>query len=137
MDIQTQGGAITVTATGPATNIDVHIQPKGGGKIYLEGPIVGVGAGAAAGVTLASAAALTIPVGYGRGMHISGTTSVTSIVATNVPADTVITLIFDGILTFTDGNNLKLAGDMTTSADDAITLYYDGFNFYELSRSAN
>jgi hypothetical protein len=52
-------------------------------------------------------------------------------------AGVVITLIFDGALTFTDGNNLKLAGNFVTTADDTITLAYDGTNFYEIARSVN
>ena len=32
-----------------------------------------------------------------------------------------MTLMFQGILTFTDGNNLKLAGNFVTTADDTIT----------------
>lgn len=86
------------------------------------------------GADVASASAI---VPTGNVFHVTGTTNITSITATNVPAGSKLTLIFDGILTFTDGNNLKLAGDFTTSADDTITLVYDGTNFYEVARSAN
>jgi hypothetical protein len=40
-------------------------------------------------------------------------------------------------LTFTDGNNLKIAGNFVTSADDTITLVCDGTNWFETCRSAN
>ena len=43
----------------------------------------------------------------------------------------------DGILTFTDGSNLKLNGNFVTTADDTITLVYDGTNWYEMCRSVN
>ncbi len=86
------------------------------------------------GAAVASAAAI-IPTG--NVFHVTGTTNVTSITAGGVLPGAVITIIFDGILTFTDGNNLKLAGNFTTSADDTITLVYDGTNFYEVARSAN
>ena len=87
------------------------------------------------GASVASATAMPIPTG--RVFHVTGTTDITSITATNLQSGVVITLIFDGILTFTDGNNLKLAGNFVTSADDTITLAYDGTNFYEVSRSVN
>jgi len=41
------------------------------------------------------------------------------------------------VLTFTDGNNLKLAGDFVTTADDTTQLMCDGTNWYEMSRSVN
>ena len=87
------------------------------------------------GAAVASATALPVPTG--NGFHVTGTTNITSMTATNLLAGVVVTLIFDDVLTFTDGNNLKLAGDFVTTADDSISLYYDGTNFYEQSRSVN
>lgn len=87
------------------------------------------------GASVASATALPLPTG--RVFHVTGTTTVTSITSTNFAAGAVITLIFDGILTFTDGSNLKLNGNFVTSTDDTITLVYDGTNWYEMCRSAN
>lgn len=87
------------------------------------------------GASVASATAMPAPTG--RVFHVTGTTSITSVLTTGIPAGTVVTLIFDGILTFTDGNNLKLAGNLVTTADDTITLAFDGTNFYEVSRSVN
>jgi hypothetical protein len=86
------------------------------------------------GAAVASAAAI---VPTGSCFHVTGTTTITSITATNVPAGAILTIIFDGALTFTDGSNLKLAGNFVTTADDTITLRYDGTNFYEMSRSVN
>jgi hypothetical protein len=88
----------------------------------------------ALGAAVASAAAI---VPTGEVFHVTGTTNITSITATNVKPGQRITIIFDGILTFTDGSNLKLAGNLVTTADDTITLVYDGVNFYEVGRSVN
>ncbi|MFH2073995.1 MAG: hypothetical protein ABIJ57_01430 [Pseudomonadota bacterium] len=85
--------------------------------------------------TVASATALLLP-GTGRLFHVSGTTDITSIQGNFWPGRQV-TLIFDGILTFTDGSNLKLAGNLVSSGDDTITLQYDGANWYEVCRSVN
>jgi hypothetical protein len=97
-------------------------------KVQVDSVFTNVGA------NVASASSI-IPTG--NTFHVTGTTTITSITATNIKAGQVITIIFDGILTFTDGSNLKLAGNFTTSADATITLRYDGSNFYEMSRSIN
>lgn len=67
---------------------------------------------------------------------ISGTVNITSADVVGCNGRTV-RLIFQGVLTFTDGSNLKLAGNFVTTADDVITLVCDGTNWYEVSRSAN
>jgi hypothetical protein len=87
------------------------------------------------GAAVASATAMPVPTG--RVFHVTGTTTITSITSTNFQSGACVTLIFDGILTFTDGSNLKLAGDFVTSADDTISLCYDGSNWYETGRSVN
>ncbi len=84
--------------------------------------------------TVASAAALTLPPGE-EIVAVTGTTSVTSMTADR--AGKRVTLVFAAALTFTDGNNLKLAGNFVTTADDTITLICDGTNWYEIARSAN
>lgn len=85
--------------------------------------------------TVASATALTLPLGA-EAFKISGTTNITSVVATGWIGRTV-RLVFQDVLTFTDGSNLKLAGNLTTSADDSITLVCDGTNWFEVGRSVN
>jgi hypothetical protein len=85
--------------------------------------------------TVASAANIVIPMGV-RTAVISGTVTITSITAAGHEGET-ITLVFQDVLTFTDGSNLKLAGDFVTTADDTITLWCDGTNWYEKSRSVN
>lgn len=87
------------------------------------------------GAAVASAAALPLPTG--NVFHVTGTTNVTSITSTNFASGVCITLIFDGVLTVTDGSNLKLAGNFVTTADDTITLIYDGTNWYETARAVN
>lgn len=77
----------------------------------------------------------------GTMFHVTGTTNITSVIGTiggfNIINGTEITIIFDGVLTFTDGSNLKLNGNFVTTADDSITLKFDGTNWYEISRSTN
>jgi hypothetical protein len=62
-------------------------------------------------------------------------TSVTTCDANN--NGRLVTLVFDGVLTFTDGSNLILAGDFVTTANDVISLACDGTNWYEKGRSVN
>lgn len=145
------GKAGTVVATGNVTSGNYFITPTGAGLLvtsagYFEGfgdgtfraknisaaTTTAILGGSAA---VASAAALPVPVG---GLyHITGTTNVTSITSTNLASGVCIVLIFDGVLTFTDGSNLKLAGNFVTTADDTITLCYDGTNWYETARAVN
>lgn len=88
-----------------------------------------------AAVSIASASTLAIPNGQ-RVATITGTTGVTNITATG-HSGAVVTLIFSGALTVTDGGNLRLAGNFTTTADDTLTLACDGTNWHEVARSAN
>ena len=88
----------------------------------------------AKGTDVASTAAMTLGSG-GNYFDITGTTTITSITAKQ--AGTIVVLQFDGVLTFTDGSNLILAGNFTTSANDTITLISDGTNWHEMARSAN
>jgi hypothetical protein len=88
------------------------------------------------GVAVASATSPTLD--HGNIFHITGTTTITSL----NPCDSnntgrEVTLIFDGALTFSDGNNLILAGNFVTTANDTIKLVCDGSNWYEIARSLN
>lgn len=88
------------------------------------------------GAAVASATALPVPTG--NVFHVTGTTTITSITATNLQSGVCFTMIFDDALTLTDGSNLKLNGDFVTTADDTIPLCFDGTNFYESgARSVN
>jgi hypothetical protein len=84
--------------------------------------------------SVASAATVTLPV-IGKFFTITGTTPITSLTASWKHRR--VTLSFADALTFTDGSNLKLAGNFTTTADDTITLVSDGANWIEQSRSVN
>jgi hypothetical protein len=84
--------------------------------------------------SVASAATVTIP-RSALVVNITGTTGITSITAAE-PGRRVV-LRFAGILTVTDGSNLKLAGNFTTAADSTLELVCDGTNWIELGRSAN
>ena len=84
--------------------------------------------------TVASAGTVTLPVGR-TSVTITGTTGITSITAT--PANTRVLLIFSGILTVTDGSNLKLAGNLVTTASSTLSLISDGTNWIETARSVN
>jgi hypothetical protein len=86
-------------------------------------------------ISLASAATLTLPA-VGSIFLITGTTNITSIVATGCNGRE-ITLIFAGILTASDGGNLKLAGNFVTTADDSLRLVSDGTSWFEVARSVN
>lgn len=85
--------------------------------------------------TVASAATIAIAIGQ-RVVSVTGTTNITSVTATG-HSGAVVTLIFAGVLTFTDGSNLKLAGNFTTAADATITIACNGTNWYEVARSTN
>lgn len=120
------GGITTIECNGTISNV-----PADGSFGGLTRGVLRLGY-----ATLASATALVLPV-YGSIFSVSGTTTITSITGTNAYEGRQITLIFDDVLTFTDGNNLKIAGNFTTSAADTITLVAVGGNFYEIARSAN
>lgn len=102
-----------------------------GGTTVLRFDAVGLALKSGAIVPSAPAIALT-----GNVQHISGTTNITSI-SSPTSAGFIATLIFDGVLTFTDGGNLVLAGNFVTTAGDSITLIYDGTVWVELCRSVN
>lgn len=69
----------------------------------------------------------------GNYYDITGTTNLDSIAAQTVGK--VVALQFDGILTLTDGGNLKLHGNFITAAGATLVLQSDGTDWYELSRA--
>lgn len=88
--------------------------------------------------SVVAATALTLPAQGSENpvFLITGNTAITSIVTTGW-AGRRVTLIFSGTPTFTDGSNLKLAGNLVATADDTISLVCDGTNFYEIGRAVN
>lgn len=81
------------------------------------------------------ASAANIALGEGKLFTITGSIGITSIDIK--PADTEVFLKFSAALTVTDGSNLKLAGNLTTTASTILHLISDGTNWWEVSRSAN
>jgi hypothetical protein len=123
-------------ATGLGTTLDTLLRRHSAGVTSLgDDTASSIRSLQGGGAAVASAAALPLPTG--RVFHVTGTTTVTSITSTNFEAGVCITLIFDGILTFTDGGNLTLAGNFVTTADDTISLCYDGTNWFETGRAVN
>ena len=128
-DLESAGGIIRSSRYGEAAGqgfltIDAE-------KVKLTGTLK-----QAASANVASAA--TTALSAGNLFRITGSTGITTL----NPCDTnnngrQVVLIFDGALTVTDGSNLKLAGNFTTTADDTLTLACDGSNWYEVARSVN
>jgi hypothetical protein len=79
--------------------------------------------------SIASAATVALP--GGPIVEVTGTTSITNITAD--AAGRIVIVKFTGALTLTDGGNLKLGGNFTTSADDAILIFCDGTNWYQVA----
>jgi hypothetical protein len=124
----TGAGAITLTATAGGVTANV----AAGKAITLNGTV-----NHKVGSNIASPAGGELTLGEGQYFLITGTNNITSIAAASTTAGRLVILRFDGVLTFTDGNNLKIAGNFVTSDEDTITLISDGTNWYEVSRSAN
>ncbi len=89
------------------------------------------------GSDISSAATIAIPAS-GDVFIVSGTTTITAVNTCDASsAGRRVSLLFSGALTFTDGGNLKLAGDFVTTADDSITIACNASDWVELSRSVN
>lgn len=144
--VEVNGGSLTLAGSLPAqtawtsgalgTGTDTGFTRFGVGVVRVTNASTGVRGLLGGGAAVASAAALPLPTG--RVFHVTGTTSITSITSTNFQSGVCITMIFDGILTVTDNNGtLDTAGNFVTSANDTISLCYDGTNWYETGRSVN
>lgn len=96
----------------------------------------GLGTGSQTIPTRASAGELRL-FGLQNVYTISGTTTITSINASDSTPNRRVTLIFTSTAQMTDGSNLKLAGNFTGAADRTITLVCDGTNWFETARSTN
>jgi hypothetical protein len=99
----------------------------------------------AMGATVASANNLTLGAD-GTLFHISGTTTINAITTANWQAGSRIRLIFDASVTVKNNTaggggtaKMLLAGgvDFSATANDELTLDWDGTNFIEASRSVN
>lgn len=125
----------TTTVSGLDGTKDVGIRRQAAGVLAIEGTTTtGVRGLLGGGANVASAATLPLPTG--RIFHVTGTTGFNAITSTNFESGAVITLIFDGILTVTGSASLIIVGGtMVTSANDTLTLGYDGTAWYETSRT--
>lgn len=97
-------------------------------NVHFDDPVVhGADIGSAATVTLRR----------GRFFHVTGTTAITTLNPQVTWERRPITFIMDSTASFTDGGNMKLAGNGPNTADDTITMAYDGTSWYEIARSVN
>ena len=87
-------------------------------------------------VTIASDSTLDVPE-TGDTFYVSGTTTINNLSATVERPGRRVTLIFLASVTVNDGGNLKLAGSLSATADDTLSLVYDGTSWVETSRSVN
>lgn len=86
----------------------------------------------------AVASANPLPTPTGRVFHVTGTTGFNAIQSGNFAAGVCITMIFDDALTVTDNAiALDLAGNFVTTANDTLSVCYDGNLWYETGRSVN
>lgn len=78
------------------------------------------------GANVASAATTNIWTTDGHTIHITGTTTITSL-GTAPQAGAMKQVVFDGVLTLTHGTNLNIVGaaNITTSAGDRMIVYAD------------
>lgn len=93
------------------------------------------------GVDVASGNNVTL--GNGNYFDVTGTTQVNTIAGTNWTAGSVVTLQFDGAVTVAHntagtGASILLAGaiDFSATANDTLTLVYDGTTWRETARAA-
>jgi len=132
------GGSIARTAGGVlsgSTGAGALVSFDAGTKdVMLVVPTKSGILGAGGGATIASGAALPVPTG--RVVHVSGTTGITSVLATNLEVGTVVTLVFDAELDVTKGSNLVIEDNFHALANSTLTIAYDGTNWYEVTRSA-
>lgn len=112
----------SITAAGSDTDISITLTPKGAGTVDLSTAAINEVEGAA----VASAATADIWATDGNTVHVTGTTTITSLgTAPNAGASRWI--IFDGALTLTHAANLNLPGsaNITTAAGDFARVYAD------------
>jgi hypothetical protein len=89
------------------------------------------------GAAVASVAAITAT---GNSFIVTGTADITSVDTTGITAGTMLVLTFSGIAAtngVVDGGNLKLSANLLYTPDDTLTLWFDGTNWREISRSVN
>jgi hypothetical protein len=130
--------AYGITCVGTVTNLQIDgVDVRGNAVSDLNIPAAGVllsNCLTDVSSSVASASTIALPQAHDF-VTITGTTGIATITASR--SGRLVTLIFSGVLTVTDGSNLKLAGNFTTTADDTLTLRSDGTNWIEVARSVN
>jgi len=123
------GGALVFATapalTGAATAVDLTLS----GRLKTD-----------KGANVASATATELGAD-GNTFRITGTTTIVTIVTTDWSTGSVIHLNFAGVLTVTNGTGagaIRLGdqANMTTAAEDTLSLFYNGTEWVEISRSS-
>lgn len=86
--------------------------------------------------TVASGPTVDVPE-TGDTFYVSGTTTIDNLSNTAERPGRRVTFIFLASLTVSEGGNLKLAGPFSATADDTLSLVFDGTNWVETARSVN
>ncbi|CAN7678785.1 hypothetical protein [Mesorhizobium sp. LjNodule214] len=79
--------------------------------------------------TIASAATITLN-GSDKVFKVSGTTDISAVSPVAAYAGKEVSLIFTGALNLISGGNLSIAGKFPVSANDQVTLFSDGTNWF-------
>jgi len=130
----TQAAQSAITSTGTLTGLTLS-GALTGTDVVLSGRLK-----ADKGADVASATAMTLGAD-GNTFDITGTTTIVTIPSTNWAVGNLIHLQFDGVLTVThssatDSILLGDQGNMTTAAGDVLSLFFNGTNWVEISRSS-
>jgi hypothetical protein len=136
-DTQIQGGLPTGSGTPGAIEFWIGKSGPSGTSVLDGAPVAGIRESGLSwtkfGTAVASSATV-IPTG--NLFHVTGNVGIRSVSGNGTAPGTEITLIFDGVLTVTNGLNLRLSSDFITTKNSTLTLKWDGGNWYEVSRSA-
>lgn len=97
-----------------ATNTTKVLNPSTAGSLWTQGAAI--------------PSAASLPVGNGGYFHVTGTTTITAITFTVDTGGRKVVLVFDGVLTLTNGASLILptGANITTAAGDSIEAVSEG-----------
>ena len=130
----TQAAQSAITSTGTLTGLTLS-GALTGTDVVLSGRLK-----TDKGADVASATATTLGAD-GNTFDITGTTTIVTIPSTNWAVGNIVHLQFDGVLTVThssatDSILLGNQANMTTAAGDVLSLFFNGTNWVEVSRSS-
>jgi hypothetical protein len=136
-------GPITGNVTGNASGTALTVTQAAQTAITSTGTLTGLTLSGRLktdkGADVASGTATTLGAD-GNTFDITGTTTIVTIPSTNWAVGNIVHLQFDGVLTVTHSSATDsiLLGDqsnMTTAAGDVLSLFFNGTNWVEVSRS--